>query len=104
MLGKPTKEELSKMLQAQCEQALFLDNTIHTLYASEPEPTKGRYRQKKKAPDAYAEEVAQLQADREGKMNAPQSSVTTAQDAGGDVDVESFEKEVAAFMRGRRRK
>lgn len=105
MLGKAqSKAELSRLLQDKCEHAMLLDNTISTTYAAQPAPSKGRYRQRKAQPDAFQQEMERL---RQAKDTTP--SITPAHDEPvvsehPGVDIGLLEKEVAEFMKSRRRK
>ena len=97
----PTKEELSKQLAEKCEHALLLDNSIHTLYASQPLPSKGRIRTRKRKPDAFDLELERLKTGQETSSEpttsiAPATAEPTLEDA--------LEKEVSEFLRSRRRK
>lgn len=97
----PTKEELSKLLAEKCEHALLLDNSIYTLYASQPLPSKGRTRTRKRKPDAFDLELERLKAGQVVSTEpttsiAPATAVPTLEDA--------LEKEVSEFLRCRRRK
>jgi len=98
----PSKAELSRLLQARCEHALLLDNTISTTYAAQPVPSKRKYRQRKAQPDIFAQEVERLQKEKESEPAPPESS--NAAELNCDVDVGSLEREVAVFMRSRGRK
>lgn len=106
MFGKqPSKEELSKMLQAKCDDALFLDNTICTLYASQTAPSKPRYKPRKPPADAFQEEISRLEkADAKDGRRVEISSAAEPSNLDSVLDVESLEQEVANFMRNRRRK
>lgn len=96
-----SKSELSQLLLAKCENAMFLDNTISTTYAAQPAPTKSKHRQRKARPDAYEQEVERLlQAQETSSASSSKSQPETCQ----EVDIGSLELEVAQFMRSRRRK
>ncbi|MFL1449297.1 hypothetical protein ACI77O_12950 [Pseudomonas tritici] len=106
MFGKQTsKDELSKLLEAKREQALFLDHTIVTVYASQPTPAKTRYKPRKKAPDAFQAEIAKLQkSDEHVTQQHPAGLSSVSVEVVSDLDVSSLEAEVASIMRSRRRK
>ena len=93
------------MLQAQCDDAMFLDNTICTKYASQTAPSKPRYRPRKLPADAFQEEINRLElAGPSGGQTqevAPSNQPGTSESA---LDYASMEQEVAVFMRNRRRK
>ncbi|KQW19992.1 MULTISPECIES: hypothetical protein [Pseudomonas] len=102
MFSKATsKSELSEILLAKCEHAMFLDSTISTTYAAQPAPTKSKHRQRKARPDAYAQEVQRLLQAQETFSASPSKSQP---DTSQEVDIGSLELEVAQFMRSRRRK
>lgn len=102
MFGKAqSKSELSQILQAKCEHALLLDNSISTTYAAQPTPTKAKHRQRKVRPDAYEQEVKRLLETQE-TVNVPSPEIQP--DTSHGVDISSLEREVALFMRSRRRK
>ena len=97
----PTKEELSKLLAEKCEHALLLDNSIHTLYASQPLPSKGRARPRKRKPDAFDLELERLKI---GQITTPVPSTSIAPATAEPRLEDSLEREVSEFLRSRRRK
>jgi hypothetical protein len=97
----PTKEELSKLLAEKCEHALLLDNSIHTLYASQPLPSKGRARPRKRKPDAFDLELERLKI---GQITTPAPSTSIAPATAEPTLEDALEKEVSEFLRSRRRK
>lgn len=105
MVGKqPTKAELSQLLQAQFDHAMLLDNSIHTLYASQPTPSKGKYRPRKVPADSFQEELARLKQAEEGGCNRDPASTEASPEAATEFDISVLEREAADFMRNRRRK
>lgn len=97
----PTKEELSKQLAEKCEHALLLDNSIHTLYASQPLPSKCRVRTRKRKPDAFDLELERLKT---GQLTTPGPSTSIAPATAEPTLEDALEKEVSEFLRSRRRK
>lgn len=97
----PTKEELSKLLAEKCEHALLLDNSIHTLYASQPLPSKGRARPRKRKPDAFDLELERLKT---GQVNTTEPTTSIAPTTAEPTLEDSLEREVSEFLRSRRRK
>ena len=97
----PTKEELSKLLAEKCEHALLLDNSIHTLYASQPLPSKGRARPRKRKTDAFDLELERLKI---GQITTPAPSTSIAPATAEPTLEDALEKEVSEFLRSRRRK
>lgn len=107
MFGKqPSKDELRQQLQAQCDHAMMLDNSIHTLYASQPTPSKPKYRPRKLEQDSFQQELDRLEQTKlASDTGAPQSGLEpSALGPDTGVDVDSLEREVAEFMRNRQRK
>lgn len=80
---------------------MLLDNSISTTYAAQPTPTKAKRRQRKVRPDAYEQEVKRLLETQE-TVNVPSPEIQP--DTSHGVDISSLEREVALFMRSRRRK
>ena len=104
---QPTKDDLRKQLQEQCDRALLLDNSIHTLYASQPIPTKGKKRPRKRPDSAYAAELEKLLSAEESSGREIQSEGISDENLhsaqAGSLEG-SLEREVAEFMRNRHRK
>lgn len=100
----PSKESLRQMLQAQCDNAMLLDNSVHQLYAAEPAPSKSRYRPKKPQVDAYQLEIERLSLAKDSVVVAEPPVKISVQESVADLDVQALEKEAADFMRNRRRK
>lgn len=100
----PSKESLRQMLQAQCDNAMLLDNSVRQLYAAEPAPSRSPYRPKKKQVDAYQQEIERLsQARDSGVVVEPQGKIYV-QEGAAELDIQALEKEAAEFMRNRCRK
>lgn len=101
----PSKESLRQLLQAQCDDAMLLDTSVHKLYAAEPAPPKSPYRPKKKRPaDAYELEIQRLaEAHANGTSAIPIASAAPV-DTPAELDFIALEKEAAEFMRNRRSK
>lgn len=107
MFGKqPSKAELRQMLQAQCEQALQLDQTIRTTYASQQAPSKGKYRPRKKNNDAFQEEIHRLQQAEEtpGIESPSNADPVISHDPVGEYDLEGLQQAAAEFRPSWRRK
>lgn len=100
----PSKESLRQMLQAQCDNAMLLDNSVHTLYAAEPVPSKSPYRPKKPQVDAYQQEIQRLAQAKDSVPGSNQGCDPAPTEGSGDFDIQALEKEAAAFMRTHRRK
>lgn len=98
---QPTKEELSKQLAEKCEHALLLDNSIHTLYASQPLPSKGKVRRRKRQPDAFDLELERLKS-RQAAVSEP--AVSTNASTQEPTLEDALEQEVSDFLRSWRRK
>jgi hypothetical protein len=96
-----TKEELSKQLAEKCEQALLLDNSIHTIYASQPLPSKGKLRTRKRKPDAFDLELERLKM---GQTTTSQLTSSLAPATPEPTLEYALEQEVSEFLRCRRRK
>lgn len=63
-----TKEELRQQLQEQFEQHLQAHPDAVTLYAAEPEPETKPWKKKPSLLDvAFAQDLADIEKDREGK-------------------------------------
>ena len=109
MFGKQvSKEQLSQMLRDKCDQAMLLDRGVHTLYASQPLPTKSKYKPRKTRPDPFQEEIARLAAaKKEGATtpvrDEPQSEMEDLPPR-VDIDVSQLETDLALFLRERGRK
>lgn len=106
MLSKnPSKEHLRQLLEAQCENAMLLDNSVRTLYAAEPGPPKSAYRpRKKRRADAYELEIQRLSEARDNGAATHAAAPAPTVASPIELDFQALEVEVAAFMRDRRRK
>lgn len=102
----PSKESLREMLQAKCDNAMLLDNSVHTLYEAEQAPSKAPYRPKRRKPqaDAYQQEIKRLTQAQESGIK-PEIEAPSAHDASStQLDFQALEREAAEFLRSRRRK
>lgn len=100
----PSKESLRQMLQAQCDNAMLLDISVHQLCAAEPAPSKSPYRPKKPQIDAYQLEIERLSQAKDSSVAVEQPVKIRVQEDAADLDIQALEKEAADFMRNRRRK
>lgn len=101
----PAKESLRQLLQAKCDDAMLLDQSVHTLYAAEELPSKTPYRPRKKpSVDAYQLEIQQLAnaQTKNTEADTPPSEADAAKLE--DFDFQALEMEAAAFARSRGRK
>jgi hypothetical protein len=92
------------MLQAQCDQALLLDNSIHKKYASQHAPERAKYRPRKQPKDSFQEELERLKAGVSGEAQAAVASENAPEEQNSEFDLSALEREAAEFMRLRRRK
>ncbi|NVL49995.1 hypothetical protein F2S72_09615 [Pseudomonas syringae pv. actinidiae] len=102
----PTKESLREMLQAKCDNAMLLDNSVHKLYAAKELPSKQPYNPRRKKPhaDAYELEIQRLTQARDEGVEPDSVAVQVHQAASTQLDIQALEAEAAAFLRSRRRK
>lgn len=101
----PDKESLRQMLQAKCDNAMLLDNSVHKHYAAEQAPSKPPYRRKKKPQtDTYQQEILRLTQAHEKGTNLVAHGAETTVAPSAELDFQALENEAAAFMRSRHRK
>lgn len=86
---------------------MFLDSSVHTLYASQPVPTKVKHRARKRPDSEYALELEKLLSADEPSVQ--KSEVEGCSDSNLNADQAGcleakLERELANFMRTRQRK
>lgn len=100
----PSKESLRQFLQAKCDTAILVDNSVHQVYAAEPAPQRSPYRRRKPKPDSYQQEIERLALARDTPPAAKTAADKCLLADGTDLDIQTLQQEANTFVRNRRRK
>lgn len=98
MVGETkSKAELRELLQQQCDEAMFLDSSIYTLYAAAPEPSSPTPRPHKPKPLRPSELEQPAQASQSTVMEVPVAELSE-----GQRFMKGLEEQIEEFLRRRR--